>query len=163
MIEAIKASLQSMVLRAKVATSVISGRTLIQANALDDDTHDLVELLHPFGWVANPVAGADVVEVQIAGQASHKVLLGGDHTSDTIPLKRGECGISRGGQLVVVRVTGVNIVTPLMQWGMSEAALNRLVTEKFEALFNAHTHPTPSGQSSPPSQQMTSAHLTGGS
>ena len=161
MIEALKASLQAMVLRAKVATSVISGRTLAQANALDDDTHDLVELLHPFGYVANPIAGADVVEVQIAGQASHKVLLGGDHTSDTIALKPGECGISRNGQLVVVRLTGVNIATPLLRWGMTEATLDRLVTEKFMALFNTHTHPTPSGQSSPPSQQMSATHLTG--
>jgi hypothetical protein len=157
-------AMRNLVARAKVAGSVISGRTLVQSTVLDEDTHDLVELLHSFGYVANPLPGGDVIEIQIAGQASHKILLGGDNTADTIVnLQPGESGLSRGGQLVLIRLAGVRVVSPLFQWGLSEAALNRMITEKFKALYNEHTHNVGGSVSTIPNQQMDDSYLTGGS
>ena len=155
-----------MILRGKVQTSAIEGRTLNQSTVLDEDVRDLVELLHPFGYWAVPVQGADVLELQIGGYASHKVQLGGDLTSD-VPTdgQPGECGFSRAGQQFSLRLTGTESISPLLQWGMSRAELKRLVQEEFVALFNAHVHSgvqSGTGDSGPPTTPMTAAHLTGG-
>lgn len=40
------------------------------------------------------------------------------------------------------------------------ATLRQIVTDAMVALFNSHTHPTPSGTSSPPNQTMGASHLT---
>ncbi len=155
-----------MILRAKIATAVIAGRTIVQVSALDEDTHDSVELLLPPGYVAMPVSGSDVLELQIAGLASHKVAIGGDNTADSLTdLQAGECGLSNAatGQQLMLRVTGTELVSALLKWGPTRSALKRLVQEEFMALYNAHTHDVSGSVTQVPNQLMTAAHLTGGS
>jgi hypothetical protein len=162
---ALAAQIRSIVVRGKVALSKVSGRTLLQVTALDDDVHDQGELVLPPGYVALPKAGADVLELQISGQASHKVYIAGDHTDDAVvDLKTGEYGISSTGQSVILRVSGTELVSALLKWGPTRDALKRLITEAFEPVYNMHTHNDPQGGvSAVPNQQMTAAHLTGGS
>lgn len=52
------------------------------------------------------------------------------------------------------------INAPVISMGSTGQTLRKLVTEVFQNLFNSHTHPTPSGQSSPPTQTMDATHLT---
>ncbi len=54
----------------------------------------------------------------------------------------------------------VSVTAPSINMGASGQTLNALVTSSMESLFNGHTHPTPSGQSGPPSQSMGSGQLT---
>jgi hypothetical protein len=63
---------------------------------------------------------------------------------------------------VAVTATGTASVTaPSISLGAAAQSLLSLVTSAFVALFNTHTHPDPQGGNSlPPTQQMTSAHLT---
>jgi hypothetical protein len=157
-------ALQNVVARAIVQLSKVSGRTLLQIEGLDENTHDLVELLQPFGWVASPVQGSDCLEIGVLASGSHKVAIGGDNTADSVAnLQPGECGISRAGQLVLVRLTGTRVVSPLFQWGLSEAALKRMITEQFQALYNAHTHPVEGSVTGAPAVPMPDSCLTGGS
>ena len=157
-------AIRNMILRAKVGTAIVAGRTIVQLGGLDEDTHERVELLLPPGYVANPVVGSDILELQIAGFASHKVALGGDNTADSlVDLQPGESGLANGarGQQIVLRVTGTELVGALLQWGPTRDAMRRLVQEEFVALFNAHTHNVSGGITEAPNQQMTAAHLTG--
>ena len=156
--------LRNMISRAKVQLAQVDGRTLCQVQVLDEDTHDLVEMLLPPGYVAVPLPGSDALELQIAGQASHKVLLGGDNTADAVAnLNPGECGISRGGQMILVRLAGTRVISPLFQWGTVETTLRRLVHEEFQAVFNGHTHDVSGSVTEIPNQQMPDTCLTGGS
>ena len=70
-----------------------------------------------------------------------------------------------------VNITGTNgvnvtsssevaVTAPSINLGASGQTLMGLVTSAFTSLFNSHTHPTPSGQSSAPSQSMGSAQIT---
>jgi hypothetical protein len=158
-------AITGMVLRAKVVAAKILGRTLVQAKVLDEDSRDNVELLHPFGYVANPTEGSDTIELQIGGYASHKVQLGGDNVANALAdLQPGEAGLSTLGQQIIIRVGGEELVTALLKWGPSRDALKRLIHEDFMAIYNEHTHNDPQGGvSNPPNQPMTAAHLTGGS
>ncbi len=160
-------ALRSMILRAKVLTSRISGRTLVQTQVLDEDTHETIELCLPPGYVASPIAGSDVIELQMSGFASHKVLLGGDNTADALAdLQVGEHGLSTAatGQQLILRVTGTEIVTALLKWGPARDALKRLIHEEFQPIYNTHRHSDPQGGTTGvPDQLMTDAHLTGGS
>ena len=166
------AALQNMLQRVKIVQStapVAGGRVLLQHSGLDEDARDQVEALHPFGWAAAPIGGADAIEMQIGGIASHKVVIGGDHTADAVTdLLPGEAGLSRGGQQAIARTSGYEIITPLLRWGFNRSGLKRLVQEEFMALFNEHTHKYVPGSGSvtdsqPPTQQMNATHLTGGS
>ena len=143
---------------ASVLQAKIAGRTVVQVNGLDGDSRDEVMLLHPFGYWAVPVAGAKTIEFQNLGYSSLKYHLGGDLMAD-IPTdgQVGECGLARAGQQVCIRITGVEIVTPHLHWGISRAALKRLVHEEMVAFFNAHTH----GGGPTPDQTMGAAQLTG--
>lgn len=151
-----------LITRIKIANSAVHGRTLVQYQGLDEDERDQVELLLPPGYVARPVQGADAVELQIGAYASHKVALGGDATADALAdIQPGEFGLSNGGrgQQIVLRITGLELIGALLQWGPTRSAVKRLVQEEFVALFNSHTH----GGGAPPDQQMSATHLTGGS
>lgn len=54
-----------------------------------------------------------------------------------------------------------SVTAPAITLGASGQSLLQFVTSAFTALFNGHTHPDPQGgNSSPPTQQMTGAHLT---
>ncbi len=158
-----KADLDTHVARARVTLSKVAGRTLVQISGLDEDTHDLIELLLPPGYVASPVAGSDCLEVHVLRGGSHKVALGGDNTADAVAnLQPGECGLSRGGQLILLRLTGVNVVTPMFQWGLTEAAMRRLIHEEALVAFNGHTHNIDGSVTLPPNQQWPDSYLTGG-
>ena len=54
----------------------------------------------------------------------------------------------------------VNVTAPLITLRSAGQTLLSFVTSTFQTLFNQHTHPTNSGESSQPSQQMTNSHLT---
>ena len=104
----------STVTRAKVSTATIGPRTMLQVTGLDNEVFDDVELLLPFGMVALPVAGSDVMLFQVNGSRDHKVALMGDNTGDVVAtLGPGEIGFSRNGQTVLLRANGVEVVTPL--------------------------------------------------
>ncbi|MGI4851899.1 MAG: phage baseplate assembly protein domain-containing protein [Janthinobacterium lividum] len=100
--------------RGKVAGSAIATRTMLTITGLDNETFQSVELLLPYGMVARPAPGADILIQQINGQRDHKVALAGDHTEDAVSdLQPGEVGLSRNGQTVLLRSTGIEIVTNL--------------------------------------------------
>ena len=52
------------------------------------------------------------------------------------------------------------LTAPAVTMGADGVAAKKLVTEALVALFNAHTHPTPAGESSAPSQTMGDGQLT---
>lgn len=56
--------------------------------------------------------------------------------------------------------TAVNVTAPVINMGASGQSLLAFVTSAFMALFNGHKHSTPSGESSAPTQQMDSSHIT---
>lgn len=60
----------------------------------------------------------------------------------------------------VTATTGASVTAPSISLGASGQELLSLVTAAFMDLFNAHTHPTPNGQSSAPSQAMATSHMT---
>ena len=150
-----------MISRVKIVQSAFSGRTLVQVQGLDEDTHDQVELLLPPGIVAQPVPGGDALELHIGGAAGHKVIICGDNTADAQQdLAPGDQGIARTTQRILFRNGHIEITTPLLQWNTAAGgALERLVQEQFVMLFNTHTH----AHGAPPDQQMNHTHLTGGS
>lgn len=95
---------------------------------------DNVETPVVVGFLYNDVDRAATVpagEVHIVHEAGNKVVL------------------KPGG---VIEVTGTDI-----RVGPSGATLRTLVTQAFQTLFNLHTHPA---DNTPPTQQMTAAHLT---
>lgn len=150
------ASLRNLLVRGKVTSAAVGPRTLLQITGFDNDTFGNVELLLPPGYVALPAAGADVLLMNVSAVRDHKVAVGGDTVGQTISsLAAGEFGLRGTGIQLVMRSTGQ------IQLQADGETLRQLVTDQFTALFNAHTHPTPSGTSSPPNQMMTSAQLTG--
>lgn len=149
------------------ATVVVNGRTLVQYSGLDEDARDQVELLHPYGYVAMPVAGSDAVEAQVGAFGSHKVVLGGDNTANSLAdMVPGEAGLSCGGMQIMLRQSpslGVEIVSALLRWGPVRGALQRFVVEAFMPLFNNHVHSGCGGSSDSgvPTVAMTQAQLSG--
>lgn len=63
-------------------------------------------------------------------------------------------------QAFVVASVLAKVTAPAIQLGASGQSLLSFVTSAFQNLFNTHTHPTPSGQSSAPSQSMGASHMT---
>ena len=160
MMDDLDARLSAVISRAQATSSRIGGRTKVNFQGLDNESGSNVELLLPPGYVARPRPGADHLLMQVNGQRDHKVLLGGDHAADLVAnLAEGESGLSSGGQSLLLRLGKTVSVSPMLAWGLTEAAVSRLVTEKFMALFNSHTH----GGGKVPDQQMNASHLTGGS
>lgn len=60
----------------------------------------------------------------------------------------------------VVATTSASVTAPEIKLGASGQTLREFITSAFQALFNVHTHPTPSGTSSPPNQQIDNSHMT---
>lgn len=68
---------------------------------------------------------------------------------------------TNAAQANVTATSSASVTAPTIKLGASGQTLLQFVTSAFMALFNGHTHPDPQGgNSSPPTQQMTSAHLT---
>ena len=117
--------LQGMISRGKVTNTRIGPRTLLQITGLDGQTQQVVELLLPPGYSARPVAGADLLLLQVMGQADHVVALGGDSAGAAITdLAPGEFGMTDGAQRVVFRIgqyleltspTKVRVVSPRLE------------------------------------------------
>ena len=120
--------LQGMISRGKVTNTRIGPRTLLQITGLDGQTQQVVELLLPPGYSARPVAGADLLLLQVMGQADHVVALGGDSAGAAITdLAPGEFGMTDGAQRVVFRIgqyleltspTKVRVVSPRFVAGL---------------------------------------------
>lgn len=154
---AIRSALATLVMRGKITSAaIVGGRTIVQVTIAANDVRGAVELLHPWGYFAVPRGGSDPILLTVLGTRDHNIALSADDTTATPPggAQAGECGLSDGTHVVAIRNGRLELL------GSGET-LRQLVTDQFMALFNGHTHPTPSGQSSPPSQQMTSAQLTG--
>jgi phage gp45-like len=158
--QSIHAAIEALVIRGKVQSGTVNGRTLLQVTGLAEDVFNNIEHVMPYGIVGVPVEGSDIVLLQIGAFASHQVAIAGDNTADAVSdLQPGEGGLSLGGQMILLKIGRTEIVSPLLQWGTLETALKRLVQEAFVQLFNTHTH----DGGSPPDQQMNATHLTGGS
>jgi phage gp45-like len=99
--------------RGKVTGGAVATRSMLSLTGLDGEEFQSVELLLPPGMVALPPIGADVVIQQINGSRDHKVALAGDHPVDAVALQPGEVGFSRAGQTVILRLSGIEIITPL--------------------------------------------------
>ena len=106
-------ALKGMVTRGKVTDTRVGPRTLLQIAGLDGVTQQVVELLLPPGYSARPVNGADLLLMQVLGQADHVVALGGDNAGTTInDLAPGEFGLTNGTQKVVFRGDHLQVTSP---------------------------------------------------
>ena len=70
-----------------------------------------------------------------------------------------ECSVTTATASVTASSTA-SVTAPSINLGSSGGALTSLVTSAMASLFNGHTHPTPSGTSSPPNQTMGAGELT---
>ncbi len=175
MMQALAGRLRSVVTRGKVVLTGYSksgGRIMLQVTGKAGATYNNVELLTTGGLSSRPGKGADVLILSIGGNMDHKVAIADDETACRVPdLASTEKGIRdvRGQQIVLrvdhleIRTTlPVRIYAPSVAVSISGGALQRFVVEAFQALFNEHTHGDPQGgQTQPPTQQMTTAHLSG--
>lgn len=87
--------------------------------------------------------------------------VGGDSSSLRIGTEDGSgvLSIDPSGAVQVNSQTSVKVDSPSVQLG--SGTVQRLVTEAFQAAFNAHTHPSPAGGSTgPPSAQLLPNMLT---
>jgi phage gp45-like len=107
-------AIKTLVTRGKVAGAVVGPRTLMQITGMDGVTQQVVELLLPPGYSARPVAGADLLLLQVMGSGDHVVALGGDLAGGAIAnLAPGEFGLSDGTQMVVFRVGNmIQMISP---------------------------------------------------
>jgi phage gp45-like len=175
MMHALAGKLRSVVTRGKVVLTSYSksgGRVMLQVTGKAGATYNNVELLAPGGLSSRPGVGADVLILSIGGNMDHKIAIADDDIACRIPdLAQDEKGIrDKRAQQIVLRVDHLEIRTtlpvriyaPSVAVSISGGALQRFVVEAFQALFNEHTHSDPQGgQTEPPSQQMTDAHLSG--
>ncbi len=109
MIGLIADMVRGLVTRAQVTQAAISGRTLVQSEALGE-TLNAIELLLPPGYSAVPAAGADVVLFTVLGARDHVVALGGDtaNADQIAGLAPGEFGLRnpRGNCQAIFRNSG---------------------------------------------------------
>lgn len=150
--EAARGVMSALFTRGKVTGAAVAGRTILSASGLEGEQKNGVELLLPPGYVALPLAGADVILCQV-GTRDHQVALGGDSTGDAVAgLAPGECGLSMGEKYVLVRLTGVQLFA-------QGETLRKIVTDAFEAVYNGHSH---AGPGAPPDSGhlMTAVHLS---
>ncbi len=109
MIGLIADMVRGLVTRAQVTQAAISGRTLVQSEALGE-TLNAIELLLPPGYSAVPDAGADVVLFTVLGARDHVVALGGDtaNADQIAGLAPGEFGLRnpRGNCQAIFRNSG---------------------------------------------------------
>jgi hypothetical protein len=95
-------------------------------------------------------------EIDIVTPANWTATVGGN-TSINVT---GNANIS-AQNVSVTASASASVTAPSISLGASAQSLLSLVTSAFMGLFNGHTHPDPQGgNSSPPTQQMTNAHLT---
>ena len=100
-----------------------------------------------------------------AGQLDYCMVMGG-LTLDTESLSVAgdpsslRIGTEDGSGVVSIDSSGqISLQSQSVTLGQ-EASAQALVTEAFQTVFNAHTHPTPTGTSGPPSVQLTDLMLT---
>ncbi|WP_424140250.1 phage baseplate assembly protein domain-containing protein [Roseomonas chloroacetimidivorans] len=126
-----------------------------QVKINDLQTIDRVPVVHHFGFSSAAPINSMVVRLSMAGDTSNGVIVGTLHQSSR------PTGLSPGQSLQYdlfgSRVFCANDGT--IHISAPGEALRKLVTEVFMELFNQHTHPA---NGSPPTQKMTTAHLTGG-
>lgn len=107
-------SSKTQITRGKVMSGRVAGRTLLQITGLDGEVLGNIELLLPYGHVANPLPASDVLLLQANGVRSHTVAMGGDNTADRVAdLQPGEAGLSIGGRSVILRVDGTEVIDPV--------------------------------------------------
>jgi phage gp45-like len=152
MIARLASAVRSMVTRAKVTGAAVGARTILQISGLDGETKATVELLLPPGYSARPLAGADVLALQVMGTRDHMVALGGDNAGvDAITsLAAGEFGLRNGaaGTQMVFRNSGIIEITGALH--VSGAVIAGYGGADQVGL-QTHTHPTaPSGPVSSP-------------
>lgn len=145
--EQLHGNIASIVTRGKVIASQLAARTLLQASGLDRETFSNVELLLPPGYCARPVAGADIVILEVGGLRDHKIALGGDNIADRVAdLQPGEYGLARNGQRVILRqgfieivsASAIRLVAPSLTWSSDGTNFYTLAT-------STHTHADPQG------------------
>lgn len=145
----------STITRGKVKISQIAGRTILQVTGLDNEVFANIELLLPFGVVASPTQGSDVLLMQVNGQRSHVVALGSDNLADAQPdLQPGEMGLRVGSRMVILRLdhtlvqdpSKIVLQAPELYWSPDGIAMHKLATD-------THTHDQPNdsaGDAEPP-------------
>jgi hypothetical protein len=95
-------------------------------------------------------------EIDIVTPANWTATVGGSTTFNVT----GNASIT-AENVSVTASNSASVTAPSISLGAAAQSLLSLVTSAFMTLFNGHTHPDPQGgNSSPPTQQMTSAHLT---
>ena len=85
----------------------------IQVEGMDDEVHDHVERFGDYGFVSNPLPGAEVATVAVGGTRSHQIVVGiVDRRHRVRGLQPGEVAMHDDqGQLVILRREGIEIHT----------------------------------------------------
>ena len=140
--------------RGKVAAAKVAARTILQLTGLANETPAGIELILPPGYVAVPLALADILIVPILGTRNHQVALGGDSTADTVRnLAPGESGLSQTGvRRVILRNGYIEIVDPVkIVLNAPQVVWTPDNGETFRTLAtDLHNHETPDGPTTAP-------------
>jgi len=167
-LRALRRMIQGGALRGKVVGALAGARAMLQVAQRAGETKGRVQLLLPPGFYAIPVAGADVLTFAVGGGADHQVAVGGNLLSHAVlDLATGELALSNaagGAQRIALRLakielvntTQINVDSPVVQIGPHGSAFHQLIDQRFQALFNSHSH----GGGAPPDQTLGSAHMT---
>ncbi len=120
------------------------------------EVRDATPMLAQFGFQSNPPTDSDVLHTSLEGERSKLVVVGTNHQASRMRglASGGARQHDQGGRQILMNNDG------LIQAFAPGEVLHRLMTEIAMAIFNQHTHPTPSGTSGAPNQQMTATHLT---
>lgn len=104
-----------IVTRGKVtAARTRLGRVFVDMDLFDGEHRSNVELLLPTGVSALPVAGADLVVLEVAGNRQHLVAIVADDPALRVTgLAPGEWAVRVGDQQVVFRADGLEITDAL--------------------------------------------------
>lgn len=106
-------TIRNQITRGKVVQTVVGGRTFIQITGMEGVVQQVIELLLPPGYSANPVSQSDILLLQVMGSGDHVVALGGDMLGNAIAdLAPGEFGLSNGTQKVIFRTDHIELVSP---------------------------------------------------
>lgn len=98
----------------------------------------------------------DIHASATVGQTAPSISITG---TSSVTVSSPEVKIESSGSILIDANSSIGINAPTVNAGAG-GAVSKLVKESFEALFNSHTHDTPSGESSSPTQQMGSSELT---
>lgn len=117
MLSEVGAALRSLATRGKVSATatLLTNRAVLQLRGLAKEVRNGIELLQPYGMSSRPLAGGDVLLIQIGGSRDHCVAVHADDPSLRIAdLQPGEFGFrDQNGQQVVFRVDRIEVTTPL--------------------------------------------------